>query len=118
MSWLKPGNITPSDYDPQERVEAFNAQKGEIAEKIRQAFNRIDPLKCFYGDDVNPDEYLGYVSRFLNKFGQKDFNSLSEEEIADFIRVSFHPGQIGKFAQEEDIVRLIDKVKGLRIIQD
>lgn len=112
MSWLDTRKIQPSDYNPDEKVEFLIREKGELAARILDAFNQTDPLRCFYGDNI--DEYVGYVHRFLRQVEGKDFYNLSDEEIDVMIRKSFHEGQIGKFAEEGDVARLIETIKALR----
>lgn len=109
MSWLKPENIPPSDYDPHKVVEAMVEKHGKLSRAILSAFNEIDPLHVFYGDNV--DEYHGYAERFMTQLGDKDLNALTEPEVVDLVRKSFHADQIAKgFVQEYDIVNIAKEI--------
>lgn len=36
------------------------------ARKVLDAYNTVDPFQCYFGEDCNPDEYLGYAKRYLD----------------------------------------------------
>jgi hypothetical protein len=52
-------------YDAHARVAKFVASH-EDAELVLRAYSEVDPFRCYSGDEVNPDEYLGYAKRFCN----------------------------------------------------
>ncbi len=116
MSWLRPDKITPSNYDPQERVNVMVEKYGQLGKNIIQAFNDADPLHCFYG--VNVDEYVGYVNKIFAQIGDRDFQTLTNEEINALVRGSFSPDQIAQgFADPADIAELTQKIITLRDAQ-
>ncbi len=113
MSWFSPKNIPETNYNPDDRVEAFVMKAGLIGAIVLEAFNNIDPLHVIYGD--NSDEYLGYAERFMNQLGTKKLKDLTDDEILTLVRGSFHPNQIGKFVSEEDIQILINNIKEIKV---
>lgn len=54
------------------------------AKKVLDAYNTVDPFQCYYGDDCNPDEYMGYAIRCLNS---------TQPTTLDRVRMSFYPSQ-------------------------
>ncbi|GEM_PF-3043353 len=114
MSWLNPGEIKPSDYNPQKSVETFVAEYGEIGKRILECFNRVDPFHTFAGIGENVDEYEGYARRFMERLGNINFDDLTQEQLSEFVRNSFTPDQIGKFITETDLELLIKDIKSIR----
>ena len=113
MSWLRPDNVRPSDYDPEKRVAGLVERLGQLSGQITDVFNKVDPLYCFYGDNV--DEYVGYVERFFSQLGSRDFSQLTDEGITAMVRGSFHESQIVKgFLDEKDLELLVQKIIQLR----
>lgn len=108
MSWLNP-QVGGHTHNPHEEVESFVREHGQLGRTVLDAFNSADPLRCYYGDDCNPDEYLGYARRFIARLQA----ARAAEETLDLVELttkSFHKGQIGKFADEQavrEVARLI-----------
>jgi len=75
-------------YNPKEKVANFCQH--EYGRAILNGYNTIDPFHCYYGEDVNPDEYLGYAKRFLQ---QMEPNQLSEEMAIELTRNAFFTSQ-------------------------
>ena len=113
MSWLKPGNIPDSGHDAERSVDRMAQKHGRLGAGILDAFNQSDPLHVFFGE--NSDEYLGYVDRFMQQLGDRDFQKLSDEEIAELVRRSFHKSQIEKgFADPKDLEELTHRIIQLK----
>jgi hypothetical protein len=109
MSWLKPENIPPSDYDPRKVVEAMTKKYGKVSEMVLAAFNHTDPLHVFFGENV--DEYHGYAERFMQQLGDRNIKAPTEQEVTDLVRKSFHQDQITKgFVQETDITSIAKRI--------
>lgn len=95
MSWLTQTH-EPADYDPHGLVGAFITKHHIMGAIVLSAWNEADPLSCYYGDDCNPDEYLGYAERFIEGLER----ILPEERkryphlIAELVRRSFYPSQV------------------------
>ena len=88
----------------------LNAPTGKL---VLAAFNEVDPLHVFY--DANADEYVGYIRRFFKQLEGRDFQTLSDENIAAVVRGSFHPSQIEKgFVDSKDLESLIKKIIEIR----
>jgi hypothetical protein len=80
-----------------ERVEHFIEKHGDLANVAMCAFSDTDPFHCFYGEDLNPDEYLGYAERFVKEVegSTTTANGLAPDTtIFDLVRMaverSFH----------------------------
>lgn len=113
MSWLKPENFPPSDYDPQQVVREMMEKHGKLSRSILDAFNNIDPLHVFYGENV--DEYHGYVERFMSQLGAGDLTSFSDDEIKSFVSSSFHQSQVDQgFVTPENISQLAKEIMAVR----
>lgn len=109
MSWLKPENIQPSDYDPRKVVEAMTKRYGVISEIVLAAFTKTDPLHVFFGENI--DEYHGYAERFMQQLGDRNIKALTEQEVTDLVRSSFHQDLITKgFVQETDITSIAKRI--------
>jgi len=109
MSWLNPNEIPSSGYDPKKKVDLIVEQYCEDGRKILNCFNEVDPLHVFFGNNV--DEYTNYVDRFMKALGERAIGALNHDEVSEVVRKSFHPDQIGKFASEEDINKLIREIE-------
>lgn len=82
---------------------------GVVSEMVLAAFTQTDPLHVFYGENV--DEYHGYAERFMQQLGDRDVNALTEPEVVEIVRKSFHADQITKgFVQEDDIVNIAKRI--------
>lgn len=83
-------------YDPRVRVEAFRAETGTLGEIVLSTFNAIDPFHCYYGEDCNPDEYLGYAERLIKALQRARVfqEELSEELVVELVRRAFYPSQV------------------------
>ena len=80
--WLTPGGGS-SGPDPREQVERSIKEHGWVLEAARVAFNSQDPLHCYYGEDCNPDEYLGYAEEFVKMFELTDVYVDTMETVRD-----------------------------------
>ena len=109
MSWLNPEHVSPSDYDPNKRVDALIEKFGETANGVLNCFNYRDPLHVLFGD--NTDEYVGYVERFMGGLGEREVSTLNHDDVTQIVRNSFHKDQIGKFVSEEDMAKLIHDIE-------
>lgn len=82
---------------------------GKLSGQIVNVFNEVDPFHCFYGENV--DEYVGYIERFFSQLGERDFSALTDEEIKDLVRGSFHASQIEqRFVEQADLDELAKKI--------
>lgn len=90
-------------YDPRSSVAAFISKRGEAGHTVLLTWNAVDPLRCYYGEDSNPDEYLGYAERFIaeiersvialnNPVKQTAWDTL----IRECVRRAFYPTQIAE----------------------
>ncbi len=86
---------------------------GELGPLILNVFNEVDPLHAFFGENV--DEYAGYVERFFRQLGDRNFKTLTDEEIEKIVRGSFHESQIDKGFVDEDAIEAL--VHGIIAIQ-
>lgn len=78
-----------------------------------EVFNEVDPLHCFFGENI--DEYAGYVERFFRQLADRDFSNLTDKEIEELVRGSFHKSQIDKgFVTREDIEALIHGILAIQ----
>ena len=110
MSWLT-SRAGPHTYDPRKRVAGFVSEHGDLAEIVLDAFNTVDPLHCYYGEDINPDEYLGYAMRFIATFKADSSESKVRELFTDIVRTSFHAEQVSRgFVTEEDIASIAELI--------
>lgn len=79
-------NEEPLKYDERKAVDDFYASHPK-AKAILDAFNEADPLGVYYGDDVNPGEYLSYVKKFFTvgspTFSERWKDSCIEENFFD-----------------------------------
>lgn len=77
----------PSDYMknlPQKMADFHNSHQD--ATKVLNAYNTVDPFHCYFGEDCNPDEYLGYAERFLRGEGstfRRVVKSFYDSQIKD-----------------------------------
>lgn len=65
-------------YSAEKRVKEYldkYKEYRELAKTILQAYNAADPIGAYFGDNCNPDEYLGYATRFMEVY-----LTLSDEE--------------------------------------
>jgi len=101
--WLTPAGHSGSD--PQQQVEHSIEEHGWVVEAALAAFTSRDPLHCYYGEDCNPDEYLGYAERFVKMLRQMDVSvdvmrtidgrSLTSlDVIREIVRRTFSPSQL------------------------
>ena len=103
-------------YNPQALVLSFTKEYGELGILVLEIFNTIDPLSCYYGDDCNPDEYLGYAKRFITSLEQDSIwlnNSRRVEVLPAFVlelfRRCFSTSQIAEgWVSEAAITALRD----------
>jgi|SRR3989344_111447 len=109
MSWLKLEK-RDSNYDPHKRVESFVQRYGEEGRRVLDAFNSVDPLHVLIDEDTNPDEYLGYCTRFFHNLGIRALGDLSRQELVGLVTSCFHASQIGKFVQVADIKQIADLI--------
>ena len=80
-------------YNPFERVAEFETKYGYDGVALLNAINKVDPYRCYYGADCNPDEYLGYAIRYLEdthpspvvKLASAFREELTDEEIRDIL---------------------------------
>src|SRR3989344_375309 len=105
MSWLRPDKIPRSEYSPQEAVKRRIGEYGELGASILDVFNEVDPLHCFFGQNV--DEYSGYVERFFKKLGGRDFKTLTGSEVEELVKGSFHDEQIAKGFVDKDAIEAL-----------
>lgn len=90
-------------YDPREKVACFAKEYGEVGLAVLFVWNTANPLRCYYGDDCNPDEYLGYVERFIKGL-DRDLIALNrpvkegvvERLVRECVRRSFYPSQFAE----------------------
>jgi hypothetical protein len=108
MSWLKPENIQPSDYDPQTKVARFMEQHGVVGRRILEALNGVDPLHCLF--DNNPDEYVGEARKIITLLGERDLTLLSVPEITDLVRESFGTSVTNGFVETSDVDAIAQKI--------
>lgn len=87
-----------------QKLNRFLSGFPKDGQKILTAFNSADPLHVYYGDDVNPDEYVGYATRFLSAFEKSDKSNLALRVCAISC---FHDGQLGEFASWKDFGKLV-----------
>ena len=86
---------------------------GTTSEAIMRIFNEVDPLHCFYGNNV--DEYVGYAERIFSRLGDRKFSDINDQDIAALVRSSFHASQIEQgFLDERDLEVLTQKIIQLR----
>lgn len=64
-------------YHPHARVRCFVAKYGYHGKMVLDAFNEADPYHCFYGDDVNPDEYIGTATKYLETYNHDVLTGLN-----------------------------------------
>ena len=116
MSWLTQGGFK-SCYDPHQKVQDFLSEYSKLGRIVLDAFNAVDPLHCYYGDDCNPDEYLGYAKRFISRLCdaicEGSFND--PLEYVSLVEGSFHPGQREEgFLDQDDIYQIaVQIVEGM-----
>lgn len=92
------------DYDPRAKVVTLERDFGENALHVLEAFNLIDPFHCYYGDDVNPDEYAGYARRFM-------YHISHEEPLVAAVRKSFWDSQLkDKWVTDEQIEQITNLI--------
>ena len=105
--WLDPAGIAPSGSDPHQQVEHSIEEHGWIVGAALAAFTSRDPLHCYYGEDCNSDEYLGYAERFVEMFREDDVfvdvmltnenrQLTSLDYIREIVRRTFHLDQVVK----------------------
>jgi|SRR3989344_2969776 len=105
MSWLKPDKIPYSGDGAQKRVDRLVEEHGVLGSAVLEAFNEVDPLHCFFGENV--DEYAGYVERFFKKLGGRDFKTLTGSEVEELVKGSFHDEQIAKGFVDKDAIEAL-----------
>jgi len=91
-NWLDPTNVQATGYDPEAKVSEFIQEHGQIGAIALEAWNAVDPLHCLYA----PDEYLGYVKRFIEgaaKVIPSEW-SLHLDLVEELVRRSFSPTQV------------------------
>jgi hypothetical protein len=73
-------------YDSHANYNAFIAKYSERGLRVLNIWNTVDPLHCYYGDEVNPDEYVRPVTRYL------EGNKSVEENLTAAFLPGFGPG--------------------------
>ncbi len=98
-------------YSPQAAVAEFISRTGQAGELVLSVYTQHDPLHCYFGEDCNPDEYLGYAERFVESMQRESvFLNDSRKDQAwpsllyELTRRTFGPCQIAEgWVTEEQI---------------
>lgn len=101
-------------YNPKTKVADFVAKHGELGRLVLEVFNTVNPLRCYYGDDCNPDEYLGYAERFITALERESIflnGSRKAEVLSGFVlelfRRCFGPTQIVEGWVSESAIEML-----------
>lgn len=103
-------------YDPHAKVRLFTEKHGGLGKLVLNVLSTVDPLFCYFGEQCNPDEYVGYAERFITGLRENSGNlneSMREQVLPAFVlevfRRSFYVSQIAQgFVGNLEIVRLRD----------
>lgn len=116
MNWLNPQNAHPSDYDPNARVAGFMKEAGQLGQIALEAWNAVDPLRCFY--EVNSDEYLGYATRFVELVVRAIPGKWSEQPdlVEELVRRSFYPSQVCKNVRTDHTWVTMESIKAISLL--
>ncbi|MCL5411206.1 MAG: hypothetical protein M1150_00440 [Patescibacteria group bacterium] len=101
INWLRPTD----QAEPAGRVVDYLKGKFKEHYPVLEAYNQVDPLRCYFGEDCNPDEYQGYAERTitaLEKAAVAANHGLNYKMVREAVRRAFSVAQIGEgFVSEE-----------------
>lgn len=98
------------NFNPSENVRLFLEKYGERGQIVLEIFNKFDPRARYFGEGVNPDEYIPHAERFFHniKFYNK---SVSEEKIKSAVLDSFSDGlEEDGFLKEEELEKIAKEI--------
>jgi hypothetical protein len=112
MSWLKPDNIEPSDYDPQAKVVRFLEQHSDLGRRVLEALNSVDPLHALFGN--NPDEYVGEAKKIIQGLAGRTVESLTNQEIIKLVGDSFGSSLADGFIEAKSVELIAEQILAVR----
>ncbi len=87
-------------YSPWTKVYKLIEDYGQQARIVLDAYNSVDPLQIYFGEDCNPDEYTEYARRFLALKAEEEIFALiqpiTQAVVEELVRRSFHPAEIAE----------------------
>lgn len=110
MEQIKNTKDSKFNFNPSENVRLFLEKYGERGQIVLEIFNKFDPRARYFGEGVNPDEYIPHAERFFNniKFYNK---SVSEEKIKSAVLDSFSGGlEEDGFLNEKQIEEIAKEI--------
>lgn len=96
-------------------INLYIEKHGGIGRAVLKSWNDVDPFKCYYGEETNPDEYLRYAKRFMKQFNShiKAYTDFNKKDIVEMVRRSFYIRQI-----TDESYELIDVLKFIKTIAE